>query len=262
MKVLMIGDIVSKPGRDAVAAVVPRLRREEGVELVVANAENIAGGAGITASTAEAIFASGVDVITLGDHTWDKREGEAFVGSHRRVVRPANYPEGTPGRGWTMWESASGIRVAVINLCGRVFMPYHYDDPFRAADRVLKEIGQQQAQVVLLDFHAEATSEKIAIGRYLDGRLGAIVGSHTHIQTADEQILPKGTAYLTDLGMTGPYDSVLGRKVEDVLKKFLTQMPMRYEVATDDPKLCGAIIDIDVHNGGKATAIRRVQMGP
>jgi len=130
----MIGDVVSKPGRDAVAAVVPRLRREEGVELVVANAENVAGGAGITASTAQAILEAGVDVITLGDHTWDKKEGEAFIGSHRLVVRPANYPEGTPGRGWTLWESATGIRVAVINLCGRVFMPYHYDDPFRAAE--------------------------------------------------------------------------------------------------------------------------------
>ncbi len=257
----MIGDIVSKPGRDAVAAVVPRLRREEGVELIVANAENIAGGAGITASTADAILQAGVDVITLGDHTWDKREGESYVASNRLVVRPANYPEGTPGRGWTIWESATGVRVAVVNLCGRVFMPYHYDDPFRAADRVLKEIGQQ-AQVVLLDFHAEATSEKIAIGRYLDGRMSVIVGTHTHIQTADEQILPKGTAYLTDLGMTGPYDSVLGRKVEDVLKKFLTQMPMRYEVATDHPKLCGVIVDVDAHNGGRATAIRRVQLEP
>lgn len=257
----MLGDVVSQPGRDVVAAVVPRLRREEGVELVVANAENVAGGAGITASTAQGLFGAGVDVLTLGDHAWDKREGEAFIASHRRVVRPANYPDGTPGLGWTLVETAGGVRVAVVNLCGRVFMPYHYDDPFRAADRVLREIGDQ-AQLVLLDFHAEATSEKIAIARYLDGRVSAVVGSHTHIQTADEQILPRGTAYITDMGMTGPYDSVLGRRYEDVLQRFLTQRPMRYEVATDDPKLCGVLIDVDMTNGGTAKAIRRVQESP
>ena len=258
MKVLLIGDVVGAPGRDAVKALVPILKARHRIDFVIANCENVAGGAGVTPKTAQELLNGGADVLTSGQHIWRYREIGPYMGAEPRLLKPANYPSGTPGFGSYVYESKSGVKVGVINLCGRVFMGAEaLDDPFRVGSRLVEEI-RKVTPVIFVDMHAEATSEKVVMGWYLDGKVSAVVGTHTHIQTADERILPKGTAYLTDLGMTGPYDSVIGRKVEPVLEKFLTGMPNRYDVAEGNVKLCGTIVEVDPSTG-KAISIERIQ---
>ena len=263
MRILFVGDIFGRPGRTIVHERLPELQEEHQVELTIANGENAAGGFGITPQIAEELFELGIDVITTGNHIWDKREIIEYMNSAngneaslaRRVLRPANYPEGTPGYGWYQGRTRSGVEYAVINLQGRVFMANN-DDPFRIADDLLK---QTTAKVVLVDMHAEATSEKVALGWYLEGRVTAVLGTHTHVPTADEFIMPKGTAYQTDVGMTGPYDSVIGVQKEMILQRFLTNMPGRFESAADDVRLCATLIDCDAQTG-RATKIERIML--
>jgi 2',3'-cyclic-nucleotide 2'-phosphodiesterase len=262
LRILFIGDIFGRPGRTIVKDRLSGLVREHAVDLIIANGENSAAGFGITPSLAEDLFELGIDVITTGNHIWDKREiieyfESADGGDHspaRRVLRPANYPAGMPG--WGFYEGRkNNVAYAVINLQGRVFMASN-DDPFRTADQLLKTI---KAKIVFVDIHAEATSEKIAMGWYLDGRVTAMVGTHTHIPTADERVLPGGTAYITDVGMSGPYDSVIGVQKELVIGKFLSNMPVRFEAATGDVRLCGVLVDCD-DNSGRASSIKRIMV--
>ena len=255
MRILFVGDIHGKPGRRILRAVLPRLRREHQANLVIANGENAAGGSGISADVAEELFASGVDLITGGNHTWQQREAYELLDSDPRILRPLNFPPGVPGRGATVAVSKDGQPVAVINLQGRVFMQ-EIDDPFRAARAEVERV-RPQTPVIIVDFHAEATSEKIALGWYLDGRVSAVVGTHTHVQTADERILPQGTAYITDVGMTGPRDGVIGMDRERILERFLTQLPVRFEVAKGQAQLNAVAIDVD-ETSGKAHSISRI----
>ena len=255
MKILFIGDVVGAPGRKALAQLVPRLRAEQNLSLVIANGENSAGGAGITVATANELFNAGVDAITSGDHLWDQREVLALLQNEPRFLRPANYPPGTPGNGSAIVERAGNVPVAVLNLQGRVFMA-DLENPFAAALAEVERL-RRSATIVFVDFHAEATSEKIALARMLDGKVSAVIGTHTHVQTADEQIFPGGTAFLCDAGFTGAHDSVLGREIEPVIRRFLTNMPQRFEVAKQRVLLQGAIIDIDEATG-RARAILRV----
>lgn len=255
LRIALLGDVVGRPGRRAVAELAPVLRKRLGFDMLVVNAENCAGGKGITPDTVHELLAAGVDMITTGDHVFDqKHAGEALA--EPRVVRPLNYPPGTPGRGWTAATSAHGVPVAVINLMGRVFMK-PADCPFRAVEQVLDEV-HAAARVVLVDMHAEATSEKIAMGWFLDGRVTAVCGSHTHVLTADAHVLPHGTAYISDLGMTGAHQSVLGRDVAAVLQHFVTGLPQRFVLAEHDVRLNGALIDVDETNG-TACAITTLQ---
>jgi metallophosphoesterase (TIGR00282 family) len=262
MRILFIGDIFGRPGRTIVKERLATLVKEHAIDLVLANGENAAAGFGITPPLAEDLFEMGVDVLTTGNHIWDKREivdyfNAADGNPHspaRRVLRPANYPPGMPG--WGLYEGRKGdAAYAVINLQGRVFMASN-DDPFRVADRLIKEI---KAKVIFVDMHAEATSEKISLGWYLDGRVTVVVGTHTHVPTADERVLPGGTAYITDVGMTGPYDSVIGVKKELIVEKFLNNMPTRFEAATGDVRLCAVVIDCDEQTG-RARGIKRVMV--
>ena len=260
MKLLFIGDIVGQPGRNAVKALVPKLREQHALDFVIANGENSAGGSGITPKIAEEIFSAGVDAITTGDHLWDQKEVMELLAGENRFLRPLNYPAGTPGEGSAIFEvrsSESGVRslIAVMNAQGRTFMP-PLENPFLLAAEEVKRL-RQQTKIIFVDFHAEATSEKIAFARMLDGQVSAVVGTHTHVQTADEQIFPGGTAYLTDAGFTGPHEGVLGREIEPVLRKFLTGMPQRFEVAKNRVLLHGAVIEID-EASGKAVNIQRV----
>lgn len=255
MKILIVGDIVGSPGRLAFARIAGQMKVKGEVDVVVANAENAAGGRGITPPLAEELFAAGADVLTTGDHAWDQKELVPYLDREPRIIRPANFAPGCPGKGWVTVSTPAGA-VTVVDLVGRVFMPPTFDCPFRAADQVLAQKGL--GRVIVVDIHAEATSEKIALSRYLDGRVSAVVGSHTHVQTADETIRPGGTAYLTDLGMTGPKDSVLGRDYPSVLAKFLTGMPSAFKVAADDVRLEGVVVTVD-EKTGKATRIKRVQ---
>ena len=241
MKILMIGDVVGSPGRKIFRREVPRLRKELGLAAVIVNAENCAAGSGLTAALSEEFFEAGADAITLGDHTWGQKEFAGQIGSLERVVRPANFAAECPGRGWCLVTLPIG-QIAVVNVQGRVFMQ-SVDCPFKAMDRVLAEIPKNVP--VFVDFHAEATSEKITLGYYLDGRVTAVVGTHTHVQTSDAIVLPNGTAYLTDLGMTGPYVSSIGRDLKPVTKKFITGMPSRFDVAEGPCVLEGAVIDFD-----------------
>ncbi len=264
MRILFVGDVFGHAGRYIAGEHLPALLASEAVDLVVVNAENSAGGFGVTPSTAEELFDLGAHVLTTGNHVWDKREIVEYMqaaapGGHerpRRLLRPANYPEGTPGFGWYQGALPSGERYAVINLQGRVFMAAN-DDPFRTADRLL---GQITAPVVLVDFHAEATSEKAAMGWYLDGRVTAVLGTHTHVPTADDRVLPGGTAYQTDVGMSGPYGSVIGVEREQVLHRFLTGMPARFEQAREDPRMAATMIECDAATG-KARWTRRFLLG-
>jgi 2',3'-cyclic-nucleotide 2'-phosphodiesterase len=256
MKILFIGDIVGKPGRDAVKRLVCRLKEEFGLDFVIANAENSSGGSGITNKTAEELFSSQVDVLTSGDHIWKKREIVELITAEKRILRPANYPAASPGAGWGVFETAAGKKVGVICVLGRVFLE-SVDCPFRACDQAI-EVIKKETNIIIVDIHAEATSEKVALGWYLTGRVSAVLGTHTHIQTADEKILPPGTAYITDAGMTGPYDSVIGRRIEDVLQRFITSMPVKFEVAEDNIQLHGVVLDID-DNSGRARSIERIQ---
>jgi metallophosphoesterase (TIGR00282 family) len=257
VKLLFIGDIVGQPGRHAVKTLLPKLRNQHALDFVVANGENSAGGSGITPKTAQEMFEAGVDVITSGDHLWDQKEVMELLANEKRFLRPLNYPAGTPGQGRGVFDiPSSKLKVAVMNVQGRTFMQPPLDNPFLfAAEEVNRLRGQ--TKIIFVDFHAEATSEKIAFGRFLDGQVSAVVGTHTHVQTADEQIFPGGTAYLTDAGFTGPHESVLGREIEPVVKRFLTSMPQRFEVAKERVILHGALIEID-NAAGKAVKIQRV----
>ena len=241
MRILMIGDVVGGPGRKIFKREVPRLRAERHLDAVVVNAENCAAGSGITAALAKEFLESGADAITMGDHTWGQKEFAGQIGSLDRLVRPANYPAECPGRGWCLVTMPT-FRFAVVNLQGRVFMN-PVDCPFKTIDRVLNEIPKDVP--VFVDFHAEATSEKITFGYYVDGRVTAVVGTHTHVQTSDAVVLPNGTAYLTDLGMTGPYVSSIGRDLKPVTKRFITGMPGRFDVAEGPSVLEGAVIEFD-----------------
>jgi metallophosphoesterase (TIGR00282 family) len=254
----MIGDVIGKPGRIAVEQALPGLRDERGIDFVTANGENLAGGMGLTISTAEALFAAGVDVITSGNHIWDKREIYPFLDQSDRVLRPLNYgTHGVPGRGWGTYEALDGSELAVVNLQGRTTMQ-PIDNPFTDADRLLDEASEPLPPIRLVDFHCELTSEKNAMGLYLDGRVSAVVGTHTHVVTGDERILPKGTAYQTDLGMTGPLWSVIGFKPDTVLPRFINALPTRFEVG-DGPVILNACqVDVDPATG-RALQIERIQ---
>jgi len=256
LRLLIIGDVVGRSGRRAVKVILGRLKKGLEIDMVIANGENAAGGKGITKEVAHELFASGVDVLTMGNHVWNKREAFEYLDGEIRIVRPANYPPGVPGIGTGIFDKSKKAKVAVINLAGRVFLQ-SLDCPFRKADDILEELTGK-VRVVIIDFHAEATSEKVALGRYLDGRVSALLGTHTHVQTADECILPGGTAYITDIGMTGPANSVIGVKKEMVIDSFITQIPQRFEVATGPFQFNGVVVDID-ENNGKATAIKRIQ---
>jgi metallophosphoesterase (TIGR00282 family) len=268
VKLLFIGDIVGQPGRRAVAELLPKLRQEHHLDFVIANGENSAGGSGITPKTADEIFSAGVDVITSGDHLWDQKEVMELLQNEKRFLRPLNYPPGTPGRGSGVFGCSvrpvaelsshkldATLQIAVLNAQGRTFMP-PLENPFLLTLDEVKRL-REQTKIIFVDFHAEATSEKIAFARMLDGQVSAVVGTHTHVQTADEQIFPGGTAYLTDAGFTGPHESVLGREIEPVLKRFLTNMPQRFEVEKNNVLLHGAVIEID-DASGKALKIQRV----
>jgi len=247
MKILFIGDIVGRPGRDLLHVGLAALTEFHQADLVIANAENAAAGAGITREIGDEILAAGVDVMTSGNHIWDKREAIDYIGAEPRLVRPANYPAGVPGNGSYLARSRDGRSVGVVNLMGRVFM-LNLDDPFATALREIEAL-RGRARVIFVDFHAEATSEKMAMGWHLDGKVTAVVGTHTHVQTADARILPKGTAYLTDVGMTGGHDSIIGVAIEPALSRFLSGMPSRFEPATGNPRLNAVLIDADERTG-------------
>jgi len=248
MNLLFIGDVVGQPGRRAIADQLSTLRSRLKLDLVVANAENIADGAGITRKTANELFAAGVDVMTNGNHAWDKKEALEYITTEPRLLRPHNYPDGTPGTGWFVATVASGHKIGILNLMGNVFMHPHLACPFTAANRALAE-KPDDIKMVLVDLHAEVTSEKMAMGWYLDGRVSAVVGTHTHVPTADERILPLGTGYITDVGMTGCYDSVIGMDTEKSLKRFVQKLPERFEVAEGVGTICGVLLDFNEHNG-------------
>jgi metallophosphoesterase (TIGR00282 family) len=255
VKLLFIGDIVGQPGRRAVKELVPRLRQEQGLDLVVANGENAAGGSGVTVNTAREIFEAGVDIITCGDHLWDQKEVTELLEHEPRFVRPLNYPAGTPGQGSVVVNQPGRPSLAVLNLQGRTFMPA-LENPFQYAQAEVARL-RQQTRLIFVDFHAEATSEKIALARMLDGQVSAVVGTHTHVQTADEQIFPGGTAFLCDAGFTGPHESVIGREIDPVIRRFTTYVPQRFEVAKGRVLLQGALIEIDSETG-RASSIRRI----
>jgi metallophosphoesterase (TIGR00282 family) len=255
MKVLFIGDIVGRPGREIVRKGLSRLVDHHGADIVIANAENAAAGFGVTRDIGDALLGYGIDVMTSGNHIWDKKEVLDYIPTQPRLLRPANYPAGVPGRGSCVAQTRDGRAVGVVNVMGRVFM-LNIDDPFAV---VLKEIDAVRAKtkVVIVDFHAEATSEKIAMGWHLDGKATLVVGTHTHVQTADERILPNGTAYLTDAGMTGPHDSIIGMEREPSLARFLNGMPSKFEPATGNPRLNGVVVEADDHTG-RAIAVTRI----
>jgi 2',3'-cyclic-nucleotide 2'-phosphodiesterase len=255
MRILFAGDIVSSPGRSAFASVVREWRAGQ-EDFVLANAENAAGGNGLTPALAQELFRLGADALTLGDHAWDKKEIYAFIEDEYRLIRPANYPSQCPGSGWTILEK-NGLRICLISLVGRVFMP-PVDCPFRAVDQILENLSPE-VKVVLVDFHAEATSDMQLMGRHLDGRVSAVLGTHTHVPTADERILPQGTAFQCDVGMTGAQESILGRRIDRVLQTTRTFRPTHYEVATEDPRIQGTLVDVD-ESTGRATAVRRVEI--
>ncbi len=257
MRILCIGDIVGKTGRRVVQECVPKLREEEDLDFVVANAENAAGGAGLTPKGAEQLLRARCDVLTLGDHAWDRSELAEYLDRSPETIRPANFPEGAPGVGWRVVRTLAGRKIGVVNLLGRVFMRHQVECPFRALERIAERI-HRETPVILVDFHAETTSEKIAMGWFADGRVSAVFGTHTHVQTADETILPQGTGYITDLGMTGPHDSVIGQRKDKILRRFLTSLPERFEVAVDDGRLHGIILDVD-ETTGRTRRIERVQ---
>jgi len=257
MNILVIGDVVGRPGRRAIEDRLPVAKRELGIDLCVVNGENAAGGSGITPEFADRFYKAGADVITTGDHIWKRKEIYPYLEGAHPVLRPANFPSEARGKGMLINETANGISYAVVNLIGRVFMP-PVDCPFQAVDRVLEEIGNK-THIVVVDMHAEATSEKIAMGWHLDGKASVVFGTHTHIATADERVLPQGTGYITDVGMTGPYASVIGRKVTPVLKKFITQMPAPFDVAKKDVRLCGAVFEVD-HVTGRCSKAERVRI--
>lgn len=256
MRILFIGDIVGKGGRAILSEALALIKKEEGIDFVIGNGENAAGGIGITPKIAKEILGYGVDVITSGNHIWKNKDISTFINEEQRILRPANYPEGVPGKGWGIYQSQQGESVGVLNLEGRVFMR-NLECPFRTAMEALKQI-KNRAHLIVVDFHAEASSEKMAMGWYLDGKASFVIGTHTHVQTADERILPCGTGYITDVGMTGPVDSVIGIKKEIAVKRFLTQMPLAFDVAQEGLEIQGAILDLDPRTG-RASKINRLK---
>jgi metallophosphoesterase (TIGR00282 family) len=257
VKILFIADIVGKPGRQALSRELHRLVDRYALDLVIANGENAAGGFGVTEDTAKELYEQGVHVLTSGNHIWDKRESFDYLSREDRLIRPANYPDGSPGRGSTVSVTAAGTKVAVLNLEGRVFMN-NLECPFRVADREISRL-RTITPIIIVDFHAEATSEKLSLGWYLDGKVSAVIGTHTHVQTADERIFPGGTAYMSDAGMTGSFDSVIGIKKELAIEKFLTLLPVRFEVAKKDIRLNGVVVEID-EQSGRALNIERISI--
>ena len=253
MKILMVGDVFGEPGRAAVKKLLPKLRQQHAIDLVVVNVENAAAGFGVTPQIAREVLDQGADVMTSGNHIWDKKEIVEYITKENLLLRPANFPAGTPGVGHVTVK-AGPHRVAVVNLMGRVFMSA-IDCPFRKADEILSEVTRE-TRIVLVDMHAEATSESVAMGWYLDGRVSAVVGTHRHVQTADERVLPGGTAYITDLGMTGPIDSVIGVDKDLILQRFLTQMPVRFEAAKGPAALHGVVITVDPETGRASDIVR------
>jgi 2',3'-cyclic-nucleotide 2'-phosphodiesterase len=256
IRVLVIGDVVGSPGREVCRELIPVLRAREKIDFIVANGENMAGGSGITKSTVAELFEAGVDVLTTGDHVFKRKEAYAMLDESKAILRPANYPVCSPGIGSHVYSLNNSVKIGIVNLLGRVFLN-PIDCPFTRIKHIVDDM-REKTNIILVDFHAEATSEKIALGWYLDGRVSCVYGTHTHVQTADETILPDGTAYITDLGMTGPFRSVLGRDIEAVLSRFVTQMPAYFKVATDDLRLSGALIEIETKTG-TALSITRVQ---
>lgn len=256
MRILIIGDIVGRTGRLAIRELLPEIQGKYRVDLIIANGENAAGGNGITADTAEELFDYGIDVLTMGNHVWDKKDSLGFIDKEERIFRPANYPSGAPGRGYGVYRNRNGLKVGIVNLSGRVFLP-PLECPFNLMKSIIFEL-KKEVSVVVVDFHAEATSEKVAFGWFLDGRVSVVFGTHTHVQTADARILPQGTAYITDVGMTGPRDSVLGIRIETVVNKFLTQMPVRFEVASGVMQLNGIVVDVNPETG-RASMIEPLQ---
>ena len=257
MKVLYIGDIMGEPGRRAIARTLHKVVAQHAVDLVIGNGENVAGGFGITPELAHELFEMGLAVITTGNHAWDKKEILEFIRQEPRLLRPANYPDGVPGRGSIVVETPGGERLGVLQVMGRVYMPT-LDCPFQVARREVARL-KTETRAIIVDMHAEATSEKMAMGHFLDGEVAAVVGTHTHVQTADEQILPKGTAYITDIGMTGPIHSVIGIKKEIAIEKFLTGMPRRFEVASGPAVLSAVLVELD-GAVGKAISIQRFRI--
>jgi len=256
VNILFVGDIFGKPGRTTASEFIPRLRQERAVDFCIANGENSAGGFGITENGVSKLFSYGIDVITTGNHVWDRQETADILSREPRLLRPANYPPGLPGGGSLVAETAHGIKVAVLNLQGRIFMP-PIDCPFRTSDRIVGEL-EQETPVIIVDFHAEASAEKIALSWYLDGRASAVLGTHTHVMTADERILPKGTAAITDVGMTGPHDSIIGVRVEQSIKRIITQVPVRFAPATENLRLNAVLVDVD-ESTGRARSIERIE---
>ncbi len=257
LNILAIGDIVGKPGRSILKKKLREFIEQEKVDFCVANAENSARGSGITVNIANELFSYGIDVITMGDHVWKKKEIYSTLQSEQRLLRPANYPPKAHGKGYVALKTKGGCVIGIMNLLGRVFMK-PIDCPFMAADLAIEELSKL-TNIIIVDMHAEATSEKIAMGWYLDGRVSAVVGTHTHVQTADERILHKGTGYITDLGMTGPHESILGRNIEKVLESIVTQVPTRFDIAEKDVRIEGAIITVDTETG-KAVNIKRARV--
>jgi metallophosphoesterase (TIGR00282 family) len=257
VKILFVGDIVGKPGRQALSRELHRLVDRHAIDIVIANGENAAGGFGLTVEVAKELFGHGIHLLTGGNHIWDKKEQVAFVLSDPRIIRPANYPAGALGVGSTVLTTPGGTKVAVLNLEGRVFMK-NLECPFLVADREIKRLKQETA-IIFVDFHAEATSEKSALSWYLDGRVSALIGTHTHVQTADERILPQGTAFLTDAGMTGSFDSVIGMGKEETIHRFLTQLPSKFEVGKKDIRLNAVVVGVD-EQSGNAVSIERINM--
>jgi len=257
VKVLFIGDIVGTVGRAAVKALLPALIDRYKIDFVVANGENAAGGFGITEKVASEIFGYGVNIMTSGNHIWDKKESIPYIAKEHRIIRPVNYPPGVPGYGSVVTTLPSGTKLGVVNISGRVFMS-NIDCPFRVGRDEIERV-QKETKCIIVDFHAEATSEKIAFGYFIDGKVSAVIGTHTHVQTADEKILPGGTAYITDIGMTGPADSVIGIEKEQIIERFLLQMPRKFDTARGGGILSAAVIELD-EKSGKATAIQRLQL--
>jgi metallophosphoesterase (TIGR00282 family) len=258
MRILFIGDIVGRPGRELVRRGLGAIVDHHAVDFVIANAENAAAGFGVTREIGDHLLEWGVDVMTSGNHIWDKKEALDYIGTEPRLLRPANYPAGVPGNGSYLARTRGGETIGVINIMGRVFM-LNIDDPFAVVVREIDAM-RQRTRTIFVDFHAEATSEKIAMGWHLDGRVSAVIGTHTHVQTADERILPKGTAYLTDVGMTGPHDSIIGVEIEPSLGRFLNARPAKFETATANPRLHAVIVETDAQTG-RATDVERLSLG-
>ena len=252
---MLVGDVIGRPGRRAFREYVQKLRKEKKIDVVIANGENSAAGKGLTRTSLDELYSGGADIITTGNHVWDKKDVMEFIDSEPFLIRPANYPEGTPGKGYCLYPFKAKT-IGVMNLSGRTFMPA-LDCPFQKAEELLKEM-QGQCDLIFLDFHAETTSEKMALGFYLDGRITGLVGTHTHIQTADERILPRGTAYITDLGMVGPWNSVLGVRTDNIIYKFTTGLPVRFEVEDEGPRVFSAVIVETDDKTNQAVGIERI----